>query len=173
MLSDVRNKISRLEKRAAQQTQEPKLCICRWDQTRFHNAECLDALLMRMPLVCPVHGLRQLGRLWQTPTWNVLRTRIGNDNEFCPCPPHPWRSFVQRKGPRTWEERAAAYDAWHKLPEDPSFNFQEAKRRIHAVGNRYSYARWEWFDKGGHKSPNRQELLSRLIKGVRQNADQS
>jgi hypothetical protein len=170
MFSDVRNKISKLEKRSAQQTEKAKVCNCRVDQTRYHNAECLDALLKRMPLVCPVHGLRQLARLWWTPAWSILRIRPVDDNEYCPCPPHPWRSHVL-KGPHTWEASDAAREAWQNLPEDPPFDLQERNRRIDAVAERYFYARKQWFEKAGRESPNRQELLNLFIKGGRQNAD--
>ncbi len=147
MSNDLKKKISRLEKQATKQTEEAKLCNCRY-KTRYHNAECLDALLKRMPLICPVHGFRELGRFWWTASWSLLRTRAGDDNEFCPCPPHPWRLFV-RNGPHTWEARAIAWEAWHKLPEDPRSNLQEENSRAETVAERYWAARERWYASRG------------------------
>jgi hypothetical protein len=146
MSNELERKISRLEKRAAEETAGPRVCNCRVI-TRYHNAECLDALLKCMPLVCPVHGFRELGRFWWTPAWCVRRTRAGDDNEFCPCPPHPWRWFV-RNGPRTWEARDAAVEAWHNLPPDPPSDLQEENRRAETVAERYWAARERWYASG-------------------------
>ena len=159
MSNDLKKKISRLEKQAAKQTAEAKLCNCRY-KTRYHNAECLDALLKRMPLVCPVHGFRELGRFWWTPAWSVLRTRAGDDNEFCPCPPHPWRSHALSNGPHTWEAADAAREAWLKLPPKPPSNLQEENRRAEAVAARYWEAREKWYASQGRGDQLRVEKSS-------------
>lgn len=148
MSNDLKRKISRLEKRAAKQTEEAKPCNCRYI-TRYHNAECLDALLKRMPLVCPVHGFRELGRFWWTPSWCLLRTRAGDDNEFCPCPPDPMRSRVLTNGTRTWEPRDAACDAGLKLPAAPRSSLQERNRQAEAVMERYWAAQEKWYASRG------------------------
>lgn len=108
--------------------------------THFHNAACLEALLKNVPRLCPVHGFRDLGTLWWKPAQYGL---VEEDNQFCPCPPHPWRSFVLSKGPPTWEDHHAARKAWEELPPDPTFDFQEEKRRTDEVINGYLAARRE------------------------------
>ncbi len=135
MRNNFEARLSRVERRLAQKTEKPKICNCR-EKTRYHNADCLDALLKRMPMVCPVHGFRQLGRFWWTPSWCVLRTRFGDDNQYCPCPPHPWRSFVLN-GPHTREAQYAAQEARSRLPPNPPSDLQEENRRIDAIVARY------------------------------------
>jgi hypothetical protein len=146
--NDLKRKIARLEKQAAKQTEKAKLCNCRV-MTRYHNAECLDALLKHMPLVCPVHGFRELGRFWWTPAWSVLRTRAGDDNEFCPCPPHHRRSRVLSEDPRIWAAADAARDAGLNLPAVPRPSLQERNRQAEAVMERYWVAHAQWYERQG------------------------
>jgi hypothetical protein len=177
MWSGLEKRLARLEKRMAERIQEAKICNCRAVTTRFHNAECLAALLKGMPLVCPVHGLRHLGRFMWTPKWALLRTREGgDDNQFCPCPPHPWRSFVlsSRQGaPHTWEESYAAREASVNLPPDPILDPQEGNRRVQENARRID-AMWEeycaacqlWVEKSGRRLPTRQEIVKLGREGV-------
>jgi hypothetical protein len=165
MSSGFEKRLARLEKRLAEGTQKAKVCNCRAVMTRFHNAECLAALLKRMPLVCPIHGLRHLGRFMFTPRWALLRTREGgDDNQFCPCPPHPWRSFglSARKGVHhTWEENYAAQAAWLNLPPDPIVDRQEGNRRVQennrriaAILEEYYAACEQGIEKSGYQTPS-------------------
>ncbi len=161
MWNRIENRIARLEKQAAKKRQAAKVCNCRI-RTRFHNAECLEALLEAMPLFCPLHGLRNFGRFWWTPEQFALTYRDqgpilpnGGDNELCPCPPHPWRSHVLKCipgiGPRRsspgWEEHDAARQAWLDLPPEPRFDPEHGRRRLEedngraeAVMEKY----WTW-----------------------------
>jgi hypothetical protein len=98
MWNGLEKRISRLEKRVAERTEKNKVCNCRVE-TRFHNADCLDAVLKGMSRVCSVHGFRKLGFFFWTSKQYLLQSE---DNQFCPCPPHPWRSFLLSEGPHTW-----------------------------------------------------------------------
>ncbi len=173
MRSELEKRISRLEKRAVERIEKPKICNCRIS-TRYHNAACLEALLKGLTRVCPLHGFRVLGTFWFTPSWYVLRRRGGDrDNELCPCPPHPWRSHVLN-GPRTWEAQAAAREAWDKLsrdappidPEERKRQFQENSRRIDTLVEGYLTARAEWVEKSGRQPASRAEILKQGREGV-------
>lgn len=80
-----------------------------------------------------------------TPKWSGLRRE---DNQYCPCPSHPWRSFVLN-GPRTWEANHAASKAWHELPQDPVGDVQEENRRSGAIMEEYWADRERWAEKTG------------------------
>lgn len=170
MWNGLEKRLSRLEKRLAERTHGPSVCNCRV-HTRFHNAECLAAVLKGIPWVCPIHGIRQLGRFTWTPKQYLLSYRNGDDNPYCPCPPHPWRSFVlsnlnkPRKGPPNWEEHDAARKAWDNLPPDPILDCEEGNRRlqeescrIDALCEEYWAACQEWFEKSGRDLTNQPEL---------------
>jgi len=90
------------------------------------------------------------------------------DNEFCPCPPHPWRSFVL-SGKPTWEGHRTAKEASLKLQTDPSyvlkFRGEDADRQIRedevrkdAILAVYCTARQQWVQ-AGHQLPNQKEIL--------------
>ena len=165
MWSGLEKRLARLEKRLAEGTQKAKVCNCRLN-TRFHNAECLDALLKRIPRLCPIHGFREIGTFFFTPKWSHLRRE---DDQYCPCPPHPWRSFVlsARKGvPHTWEENYAAQAAWVNLPPDPICDPQENNRRIDAIWEEHCAACQLWVEKSGRRLPTRQEILKQGREGV-------
>ena len=95
MSNGLERRLSRLEHVVAEWT-KPRICNCR-GETQYHNADCLDRLLKRMPRVCPIHSFRDLGYFMQVPWCFPL---ISEDSQFCPCPPDPWRSFVLSKGPQ-------------------------------------------------------------------------
>ncbi len=143
------NRIARLETLATE-TKEARTCICRGDKTTCHDAKCLAAVLRGIPLVCPVHGWRNLGRIWVIAPWVVLRYRVGgDDNRFCPCPPHPWRSFVLKRVQSSnkhpsWEESAVAMEAWKNLPPDPPTDFEMLRRDLRTVLDQYSAACELW-----------------------------
>jgi hypothetical protein len=165
MRNELEKRISRLEKREAKSREEPKVCNCRV-QTRFHNAECLVAVLKGIPWVCPIHGFRNLGRLLWTPEWGCLSYRNGgNDNQFCPCRPHPWRSFVL-SDVHTWEKSYAAKEAWHKLEREPMFSFEEEGRRITSVWEKYWEACEQWFEQSGRRLPSPREIVKQGTEGV-------
>lgn len=157
MANGLEKRLSRLEKQAAERTEEPKVCNCRIT-TRFHNAACLEALLKGIPRVCPVHGFRELGRFSFTPSWYVLLRDSDRPNDICPCPPHPWRWFVLN-GPRTWEAQAAAREAWTTMEEVPTLSFEEEHRRLAVVVGQYFASRQLWYEKLGRQPPSQQEIV--------------
>ena len=105
-----------------------------------------------------MHGFRDLGTLFSKPKPYPLRKE---DNPFCPCPPHPWRSFQLSGGPNIWERRHAAEKAWEELPGDPTSesDFQEEHRRLAEVIDKDEAARQEWIRNSGQKLPSSQELV--------------
>lgn len=161
MRSELEKRLSRLETRVAKRKEDTKVCSCRIS-TRFHNAACLDVLLKRIPRVCPIHGFRELGTLWFTPSWCLLRRE---DNQYCPCPPHPWRSFVLN-GPRTWEAQDAAREAWEKFQPGDELSFEEENRRLDVVMKQYWAGRQQWYVKTGRQPPTRREILKLGRDGV-------
>jgi hypothetical protein len=163
MSKGLEKRLSRVEQQLAERTEEPIVCNCRY-RTHFHNADCLDALLKQMPRVCPLHGFRQLGFLMWTPKWYRLWRE---DNRFCPCPPHPWRSFVLSEGPHTREGQKAAREAWDKLPPDDNHNFREDNRTTDAE-TQYYEARQQWLEKMARPEERRRlELKRRKMNGKR------
>jgi hypothetical protein len=154
MLHGLERRLTRLEKRVAQKVDPPKVCNCRVS-TRHHDSVCLDGLLKKMPRTCPIHGFRELGMFWWTPHWRPLRRE---DNQFCPCTPHPWRSFVLN-GPRTWEAHNAAKEAWSRFELVRELTFEEEHSRLTAVQEEYWSVRAEWYEKSGRQPPTRQEIL--------------
>lgn len=118
MSNGLEKRLSRLE-HIVVETTKPRICNCR-EETQYHNADCLDRLLKRMPRVCPIHSFRDLGSLKQVCSSSPL---ISGDSRFCPCPPHPWRSFILSKGPHTKEERLEAIYASLKIPRPRSVQF--------------------------------------------------
>ena len=80
------------------------------------------------------------------------------DDQLCPCPPHPWRSFLQN-GPHTWEGNYAASEAWAKLPPAGHPNLKEDNRRLEALLEQYSEDRRQWIEKTGRQLPSREEIV--------------
>jgi hypothetical protein len=141
MRNGLENRLSRLEKRVADRTEKPTVCNCRVE-TRFHNADCLDAILKGIRRVCSVHGFRDLGFFFWTSEQYPL---LSEDNQPCPCPPHPWRSFVLSEGPHTWEGHHAVAEA--AVQPDPTFNLQKDNRRSTEILADYYAARQQWVGK--------------------------
>jgi hypothetical protein len=106
MSKALEKRLSRVEQQLAERTEEPVVCNCR-SATSFHSGKCLNAILQRVSRVCPVHGFRELGFFMFSSKQYALNSE---DNQFCPCPPHPWRSFVLN-GLHTWEGNQAAREA--------------------------------------------------------------
>jgi hypothetical protein len=75
-------------------------CNCRREQlTFYHSAADLERI---MTLHCPVHGVRELGRVSWVPSGTPL---IGPDRDLCSCRPSPAREWREgRRGPLTAEE---------------------------------------------------------------------
>lgn len=160
-------RLSRLEQLAAKRTKEKKVCNCRVE-TSFHSADCLEAILKGASRVCPRHGFREFGFFMFAACWSTL---VREDNQFCPCPPHPWRSFLL-SGNHTWEGNRAAQEAERKLHEDDDggFNskedclqsearFQEDSRRVDAIFAKYREARRQWVKETGRQLPSKEELV--------------
>jgi len=185
-IQNVKKGILRLEKVAAKKKQAAKTCNCR-DRITFHNAECLEALLMNIPWLCPAHGVRQLGRFVEIASKNILRYRGGgadggyfaggDDNRFCPCPLNPWTSFLLSEGPHTMEQSDAAQKAWANLPPKPRISSEEWKRqraektrRVHAVIERHAEA-VQQFNDSGRKSPGPREIFRRGRAGESKDVD--
>lgn len=166
MLNGLERRVARLEQRIAERAEKPRVCNCRV-QTRFHGADCLDAVLTGTSRVCPLHGFRELGFFWWTPRWCALNSE---DNQFCPCPPHPWRSFVMN-GPRTWEAHAAASGAWAELPPVDYPDLQEDRRRGEVLLAQYSEARQRWVEKTGRQLPSQKELIKLEWERARKHVD--
>jgi hypothetical protein len=93
--SAIERRLSRVEAQVAKRLERVKICNCKV-VTRHHNANCLRAILNASSRECPVHGFRDFGFLWQVPNWVILS---GDDDQFCSCPEHPWRSFVPVRAP--------------------------------------------------------------------------
>ena len=185
MPSELEKRMSRIEKRLADRTKRPSVCICR-SRTSYHNAKCLLAVLKGIPWVCPIHGFRNLGRFWFTPQWNILRVREGGiDNQFCPCPPDPWRSHVLngRQGvPQTSGDGSAALAAGVKLqmdafdpqsdPQEEQRLFLEESARISAVVDGYLDACYEWDATYGKELIKRPELAKVIWERAREHDGQ-
>jgi len=167
MSSALENRISRLERLVQERIEGARVCNCRLE-TRFHGADCLDALFKRMSRVCPRHGFRVLGFFFWTPKWRTLNSE---DNQFCPCPPDPWRAFLLSEGPHTWEGHDAAREAYGKLPPADHYNIQEDRRQGEALLVQYSEARQQWVEKTGRQLPSREELVKLRWERARKHVD--
>lgn len=157
MRGALEKKLSKLEKRLAERAEKLAVCNCRF-RTRYHSANCLDAIMKGICRVCPLHGFRSLGLFLFTPSWYPLFSTprhyplASEVDELCPCPPHPWRSFV-RNGPRTWEEQGRAYGAWQNLPPTDRPTLQEEHQRIDFIVNAYMESFQLWVEKGEQQLP--------------------
>jgi hypothetical protein len=146
-------RLSRLEERAAERSKQLAVCNCRVE-TRCHNAACLGAILKGISRVCPLHGFRVLGFFFWTSKQYLL---LPQDNQFCPCPPHPWRSFLS-EGPHTWEGHDAAREAYRQLPPTPMLNYKDDKRQADLILEEYSEGRQQAVERGA-RLPDRADLV--------------
>jgi hypothetical protein len=144
----------------------PSPCNCRLI-TCFHNADCLAAILEKTERKCPVHGFRGMGALFQRPPQYPL---VDEDNQFCPCPPHPWRSLQLRRNSATTEDSAVAMQAWHDMPPAPESNFQENSDRTRALWRAYDEERHQWIRKTGRQLPSFEELKKMQAKRYRKSS---
>lgn len=155
MASALAKRVFQLEKRMAEITDKLTICNCRFFKTRFHNADCLDAIMKGINLVCPRHGFRCLGRFWFTAEWYPLFSaprghRFRDEvDQLCPCPPHPWRSYIRNR-PGTWEARELAWEAWQNLPPTDGTNLQEENKRIHLICSAYYESARQWLRENPH-----------------------
>jgi hypothetical protein len=154
MSSGIEKRLLRLEHLVAKRTRKPQVCNCRIE-TRYHNANCLAAILNGMSRVCLAHGFRELGFFFWTAKQYALQSE---DNQVCPCPPHPWRSFLLSKGSHTWEGQRAAQEAWNNLADAHQSNIQEENLQTDAMLAKYGKARQEWIERTGRPLPSPQEL---------------
>jgi hypothetical protein len=152
MSKEIEKRLSRLEKRLAEKTREHSICNCRVD-TRFHNGPCLAAILKGASRVCPVHGFRELGFFMFAGRPYPVNAE---DNQFCPCPPHPWRSFLLSDRPHTWEGHNAAREACGKQALSDNSNLRADNREGEEALGEYFEARQRWVDSGG-RLPDREE----------------
>ena len=153
-MNGLEKRLLKLENCSAKKTEIPRVCSCRIT-TRFHNAACLEALLKGLPRNCPIHGFRELGSFLFTSSWRPL---LQGDNEYCPCPPHPWRSFVLN-GPHTWEAHYAAQKAWHNFDVGPKLTLEEENRRLEVVWDQFELERQQWYEKTDRQPPSKLEIL--------------
>jgi len=148
---DLEKRISRLE----MLINPPELCNCRVE-TRFHDSNCLAAILEQTIRECPVHGFREMGFFFWTPSQYVI---LDEDNEICPCAPHPWRSFVLGPRPHTWEGHEAARQDWANMPDDNGFNLQLDRDRADTLLAAYDDTREQWTLKSRRRLPSQKELM--------------
>jgi hypothetical protein len=162
MSNGLEKRLSRLEQHAADRT-KPRICNCR-GETQFHNANCLDALLKRMPRVCPLHRFRDLGFLKRVPRWFPL---ISEDNQWCLCPPDPWRSLIPSEGPHTTEDKMVAVKASIKVPLPDQASSLDDRLRAQVLQAKYWGARRQWIEKTGRQLPSRDELAKLPLERMR------
>lgn len=151
---NLEKRLSRIER----QVQPAAPCNCRM-VTHFHNSDCLAAILDKTPRQCPVHGFREMGFFWWKPPSNPI---VDEDNEICPCPPHPWRSFVLGPKPHTREGHEAARQAWENMPRETRYNLQQDNDRTNALVAAYHEAREQWILKTGRRLPSKRELFAQV-----------
>jgi hypothetical protein len=149
----IEKRVLRLERLVSKGTRKPQVCNCRIE-TRYHDANCLAAIL-NGTRICPVHGFRELGFFFWTAKQYPLQSE---DNQVCPCSPHPWRSFLLSRGPHTWEGHHAAQDAWNNLPDAHQSSIQEESLQTDATLVKYGRARQEWIERTGRELPDPEEL---------------
>ena len=172
-LQGIKKRILQYEKLAAKKIHAAKICNCRSMRTSYHDAKCLEEILMNI-------------RFWWVPSWALLRYREGgDDNWFCPCPPDPWRTQVWKGLYRTdrqtnderWAESDAARKASADLPPKPPVSFEEGRRqleednrRIDAVIERYKETVHQWID-SGRKPPGPRERFRQATAGESEHVD--
>lgn len=164
MTNRLAQRMSRVEREMAQRAKEPIVCNCRLE-TAFHTGNCLEASLNGAARVCALHGFRAFGFFVFAARQYPLNHE---DSQLCPCPPHPWRSFVLN-GPRSWEAHNAALDACNKLPPT-EFNFQEDKRKVDDVLAKYEDECQRWVEKTGRQLATPEEIKKLTSKRAHQHA---
>lgn len=169
MSNGLERRLYRLERLVADRREKQQVCNCRVE-TCFHNAKCLDAVLKGLSLVCPVHGFRELGFFFWTPQQCPLEPE---SNQFCPCAPHPWRSFVTSEGPHTWEGHRAARAGWNTLPLVDHFDAKEENQLTTATVAKYFKACQRWIEQNRWKAlPAKEELVNLQWKRARKHGNQ-
>jgi len=157
---DLEKRLSRIEQRV-----HPTVpCNCRM-VTHFHNADCLAAILDKTPRQCPVHGFREMGFFWQTSDPYPIND---GDNQFCPCPQHPWRSFQLSPEPATKQRSSTAMQAWQDMPRAAPRNFEENRGRTNALSEGYWKQKDEWVRTTGRQVPSLEELRKLQAKSYHQ-----
>jgi hypothetical protein len=164
MRNALEKRVSGLERRVTVTRGKAAVCNCRIE-TRFHSADCLEAILKNVYRNCPVHGFRTLGTFFQTSHSMPL---VGEDNQACPCPPHPWRSFLLSRSPDPWKDREAAEKASEQISPYPTYDLQEDLRRLNAIFAAYRLARQEWVAQAGRALPSQNEISRLIWKRARQ-----
>lgn len=147
-------RLSRVEALVAKKLEPPKICTCRTD-TSFHSAKCLKAVLEGASRECPTHGFRDFGFFIYCSEWCILHI---SDNQFCPCPEDPVRTF-KINGPFTWEARAEAEKAASLLPRRPDYDFQKERDELEHVIAEYEESREQFVRYTGRQLPSRHEIL--------------
>jgi hypothetical protein len=168
MSDAVERRISRLEKRVAERFEEPSICNCRL-VTKFHNAACLKVVLRQACRVCPVHGFRELGSFFGTASQWPLTPE---DNEFCPCPSHPWRSFLLSAPPHTWDQHNEAKNAWSNLQPRYDFDLKEDNCQTEAVLAEYKEARERGIATSRRQLPSHEEIVKQEWKRAREHGNE-
>jgi hypothetical protein len=151
-------RLAQLERRVGDRT-KPRICNCR-KTTLFHDANCLDALLRRMPRVCPLHGFRELGFFFPFPRKFSL---LPEDDRFCPCSADAFKSFMLGPGPHTREGLHAALKASCKIRVADGGDARDAWAAL----EEYWEDRQMWVDLTRQRLPSRQELNERLRRELR------
>jgi hypothetical protein len=152
---DLDKRLSRLERLL----DPPSPCNCRCE-TRFHNSHCLLTVLWKADRDCPVHGFREMGFFFWTPTGFPI---VDEDNQFCPCAPDPWRSFLLGPRPLTWEGHYAARKAAAEMPEEPCF-IEDEKVLIEAIIDAYVLEKEEWMNRTHHRLPSKKQIIKQTWK---------
>jgi hypothetical protein len=149
-----KKQLDRFEGIVARLTEESLPCNCRVE-TRFHGPNCLEAVLKGAVRDCPVHGIRELGFFMWTSQMFPL---ILEDNRFCPCAPHPWRSFLLSEGHHTWEGHHAARKACGELPRADNTHFQDDTRAINHLLDEHFATRQARIEMTGCQPASREEI---------------
>ena len=138
----LQKRISRLEaipsKDNQQKTEDD--CNCR-EITYYHIPDELQAILDNEAGVpCPVHRIRNLGRLkW---LWDYSRSLLPEDWKYCCCPPNSERDFAEgrRLDVPTKADKEADFDRMVQYYRHSEARFQEDRRRAESMTAAY-YAR--------------------------------
>ena len=150
---NLENRISKLE----MLIQPPEPCNCR-AETRYHNSHCLLIILRKTARECPVHGFREMGFFFWTARQYPL---LEEDDEVCPCPSHPWRSFLLGPKPLTWEGNYAATRAWEQMPEE-TYHVEDERLLTEAIMDAYTLEQQHWSQKTGRRMPSHKEIVKQV-----------
>jgi hypothetical protein len=153
MRNSLEKRLVRLEQLAAKRNEKALLCTCR-ALTFSHDSSCLAAIMKGVSRVCPSHDFREIGGFGWCAESDPL---VPEDNQFCPCRPHPMRSFLLSDGPHTPEGLKAAEEASQGIRRD-DFPYREDSRRSEAIRAKYREDRRQWLQKSGRQLPSLEEL---------------